>query len=184
MEKVINLSIPNVGEQIFAHLRTKQLVEYMKVSSTWKVLALNALIRRHKRNPSTWSYGILKGFKEVLAQNALFRSYKGKPSICDVKIYDDVFYDIQKVVKILLDTTNDIENDFNDDDFMKSILMNKIKNSMINDYAKVFKKVVQTVLMDFDAFEELNDVNQSWADIVELMLKYSLDHGIGNVLTL
>ena len=133
MEKVINLSIPHVAEQIFAHLRTKQLFEFMEVSSTWKVLAQKTLWRRHK----------------------------GKPSTC----FRFNSYGILNVVKQLLGTSNDIEDEF--------------------DCAEVFGEVAQWLLENSNInavlFEELNDVNQSWADFVELMLKYSLDHGIGNV---
>ena len=48
MEKVINLGIPHVGEQIFESIETRGLVKCLKVSETWKVLAENVLIKRWK----------------------------------------------------------------------------------------------------------------------------------------
>ena len=48
MEKVINLGIPHVGEQIFETLNTHQLVNCLEVSETWKVLAETVLIKRWK----------------------------------------------------------------------------------------------------------------------------------------
>ena len=48
MEKVINLGIPHVGEQIFESIETEGLIECLKVSETWKVLAENVLIKRWK----------------------------------------------------------------------------------------------------------------------------------------
>ena len=46
MEKVINLGIPHVAEQIFESIETQELIECLKVSETWKVLAENVLIKR------------------------------------------------------------------------------------------------------------------------------------------
>ena len=48
MEKVINLGIPHVAEQIFESIETDGLIECLKVSETWKVLAENVLIKRWK----------------------------------------------------------------------------------------------------------------------------------------
>ena len=48
MEKVINLGIPHVGEQIFENLETRGLIKCLDVSETWKILAENVLIKRWK----------------------------------------------------------------------------------------------------------------------------------------
>ena len=48
MEKVINLGIPHVGEQIFQSIETDELVKYFMVSETWRVLAENVLLNRWK----------------------------------------------------------------------------------------------------------------------------------------
>ena len=36
MEKVINLGIPHVSEQIFDSIETEELIEYLKISQTFK----------------------------------------------------------------------------------------------------------------------------------------------------
>ena len=46
MEKVINLGIPHVGEQIFESIDTSGLIQCLLVSKTWKVLAENVLMKR------------------------------------------------------------------------------------------------------------------------------------------
>ena len=48
MEKVINLGIPHIGEQIFSSINTPDLVKYLEVSEAWKVLAQNVLMKRWK----------------------------------------------------------------------------------------------------------------------------------------
>ena len=48
MEKVINLGIPHVAEQIFESINTEGLFNFMEVSETWKVLAENVLLKRWK----------------------------------------------------------------------------------------------------------------------------------------
>ena len=48
MEKVINLGIPHVSEQIFESLETQELIKCLKVSETWKILAGNVLLKRWK----------------------------------------------------------------------------------------------------------------------------------------
>ena len=50
MEKVINLGIPHVGEQIFESIeRDEDLVEFLKVSETWKIIAGKVLLKRWKK---------------------------------------------------------------------------------------------------------------------------------------
>ena len=46
MEKVINLHIPHVGENIFENIDTDDLIKWLKVSKTWKVLAENVLPKK------------------------------------------------------------------------------------------------------------------------------------------
>ena len=48
MDKIINLGIPHVGEEIFERLDTPGLFQCALVSETWKVLAENVLIKRWK----------------------------------------------------------------------------------------------------------------------------------------
>ena len=48
MDKIINLGIPHVGEQIFENIETHELIKYLKVSETWKILAENVLVKRWK----------------------------------------------------------------------------------------------------------------------------------------
>ena len=47
MEKVINLSLPHVSEQIFEECETEDLIQFLEVSETWKILAENVLLRRY-----------------------------------------------------------------------------------------------------------------------------------------
>ena len=49
MEKIINLGIPHVAELVFDGFDTSDLINYMEVSETWKVLAEDVLIKRCKR---------------------------------------------------------------------------------------------------------------------------------------
>merc|ERR1712062_355592 len=48
MDEIINLGIPHVAEQIFESIETQELIECLKVSETWKILAENVLIKRWK----------------------------------------------------------------------------------------------------------------------------------------
>ena len=48
MDKIINLGIPHVAEQIFENIKTQELIKCLEVSETWKVLAENVLIKRWK----------------------------------------------------------------------------------------------------------------------------------------
>ena len=45
---IINNGIPHVGEQIFESLDTDDLIQYLDVSKTWRVLAENVLLKRWK----------------------------------------------------------------------------------------------------------------------------------------
>ena len=46
MDKIINLGIPHVAENIFESIDTPELVQCALVSETWKVLAENVLLKR------------------------------------------------------------------------------------------------------------------------------------------
>ena len=48
MEKVINLNIPHVSEKILENIDTDDLIKWLKVSKTWKILAENVLVKRWK----------------------------------------------------------------------------------------------------------------------------------------
>ena len=48
MKKVINLNIPHIGEKIFENIGTNDLIEWLKVSKTWKILIENVLLKRWK----------------------------------------------------------------------------------------------------------------------------------------
>ena len=48
MDKIINHGMPHVAEQIFDNIETQGLLECLKVSETWKILAENVLIKRWK----------------------------------------------------------------------------------------------------------------------------------------
>ena len=48
MEKVINLGIPHIGEQMLENIDTDELIKCLKVSETWKILAENVLLKRWK----------------------------------------------------------------------------------------------------------------------------------------
>ena len=48
MEKVINLNIPHVSEKILENVDTDDLIQWLKVSKTWKILAENVLVKRWK----------------------------------------------------------------------------------------------------------------------------------------
>ena len=45
MEKVINLRMPHIGEQVFENFETQELIECALVSDTWKVLAERILLK-------------------------------------------------------------------------------------------------------------------------------------------
>ena len=48
MEKVINLNMPDIGEKILENIDTDDLIKWLKVSKTWKILAENVLVKRWK----------------------------------------------------------------------------------------------------------------------------------------
>ena len=48
MEKVINLGIQHIGEQMLENIDTDELITCLKVSETWKILAENVLFKRWK----------------------------------------------------------------------------------------------------------------------------------------
>ena len=48
IDEVINLGIPHVAEQIFESLETDDLIQYSKVSETWKILAGRIFLSKWK----------------------------------------------------------------------------------------------------------------------------------------
>ena len=48
MEKIINHGLPHIAEQIFDNINTDGLIQLLKVSKTWEVLAENVLLKRWK----------------------------------------------------------------------------------------------------------------------------------------
>ena len=48
IDKLINLRMPHIGELMFECLDTNDLVQCLKVSQTWKVLAEDVLLKRWK----------------------------------------------------------------------------------------------------------------------------------------
>ena len=68
-------------------------------------------------------------------------------------------------MQLLLDTSNEVENVIN----------------CTEGFIEVTKMLLRKANINAVSFEELTDVNQSLADVVEILLEYSLDHGVGNV---
>ena len=55
MDKIINLGIPHVGEQILESLNYETLTQCLKVSKTWKIMAKKILLLRLKgKMPHAW----------------------------------------------------------------------------------------------------------------------------------
>ena len=48
MDKIINLGIPHIGEQIFKGLDSEDLVQCLEVSQTWRALAETTLLSKWK----------------------------------------------------------------------------------------------------------------------------------------
>ena len=48
IDMVINENIPHVGEQIFESIDTEELIQFLKVSSTWSSLAQKVLRKRQE----------------------------------------------------------------------------------------------------------------------------------------
>ena len=48
LDNIINIRMPHLGEQIFQSLNTDDLLCFLKVSETWKILAENVLLKRWK----------------------------------------------------------------------------------------------------------------------------------------
>ena len=66
MDKIINLCIPHVGEQIFASLDTENLIYCLDVSQTWRVLAERIFIKRKDSFFKACKIGNLKILKLLL----------------------------------------------------------------------------------------------------------------------
>ena len=50
MDKVINLAVPHISEQIFESINTDGLIQCLMVGETWRLLAENVLVKRWKEN--------------------------------------------------------------------------------------------------------------------------------------
>ena len=50
MDRIINLNIPHIGEQIFENFEYEELIRLLSVSETWRVLASNVLLQRWRGN--------------------------------------------------------------------------------------------------------------------------------------
>ena len=50
MNRIINLNIPHIGEQIFENFEDEELIRLLSVSETWRVLASNVLLQRWRGN--------------------------------------------------------------------------------------------------------------------------------------
>ena len=48
MDKVINLGIPHIGEQILHSLKTDNLIQCRSVSNTWRILVENVIVKKWK----------------------------------------------------------------------------------------------------------------------------------------
>ena len=63
MENVINLGVPHIGEYIFRCLGTPDLIQCLSVSTSWKHLAENVLVKRWKDDPIK---AVARGYTEVV----------------------------------------------------------------------------------------------------------------------
>ena len=72
MEKVINLGIPHVAEQIFETFDTPGLINCMEVSETWRELAGNVLNKRSKGKIHMQIFEALKSGKNIFAQRLMW----------------------------------------------------------------------------------------------------------------
>ena len=97
MDKVINLVLPYVGEQVFESLETDTLVQCLEVSEAWKFLATNVLLKRWKSK----LYEACKTGKSTIVK-LLLEHYNSEEIGMNVMIEDQVH--IQKSLE-------EIEND-------------------------------------------------------------------------
>ena len=108
MDKVINLGIPHVGEQIFASLGEADLSQCHEVSQTWKILSEKALLLK------TWKGKMLEacqtGRTEIV--KLLLDNYNCEESGMNVKSRYDLTPFMKAcqnghkdVVKLLLDSS-------------------------------------------------------------------------------
>ena len=134
MDKVINLGMPHIGEQIFESLDTLGLINCMEVSETWRELAENVLIKRlkgkiyvsiykacrRKHGKTRLAQALLKDLDntvlfqialvsetwKVLAENALTKRWKGN-------IYEACKNGETKIVQLLLERCTSEESGLN-----------------------------------------------------------------------
>ena len=66
MDKIINLGIPHVAEQIFYNSTTNDLLQFKEVSKAWKVLAENILdprLKAEKELFEAWKDKVLVAYR-------------------------------------------------------------------------------------------------------------------------
>ena len=66
MEKVVNLGIPHVAENIFGNLTDDQLLECLKVSKTWESIALEIIALRWRDIFDDLSVPICRGLTNIV----------------------------------------------------------------------------------------------------------------------
>ena len=69
MEKIINLRIPHVAEQIFRSFDTDTVVQCLEVSRSWIILTKNVLMKRQDRMLVACKSGKLDILKQILSHD-------------------------------------------------------------------------------------------------------------------
>ena len=126
MDRVINIGIPHIGEQIFKSINTSELIQFHTVSQTWKDLVENVLYQRFKNNAcdvffETNHAGVTKVFEILLKRSS------GGDDVDFIKRDDSsrtyltgwtafilaCFEDHRDVVKLILDYSSKVSIDLN-----------------------------------------------------------------------
>ena len=138
---------PHVGQQIFGYVRTPDLLQFRKVSETWKEIAEKVLVKRWKGN---WSNIGLQLDFEALQENSDLRNSE------DCLYYS---YDIEHPnLRSLLEYQN--ANNIQDiNEMMRRVNLAQIrKNPLL--YACTFGKLqVVKLLLDFSTISDDIDLN-------------------------
>ena len=105
MDAIINHGIPHVGEQIFESLENEELIQCLKVSQTWQVLAENILFKRWKgKFFETCEYGKAEIVKILLDRSEISEIDVIARDSCGRTVFMWACYISHKgVVKMLLD---------------------------------------------------------------------------------
>ena len=189
--QVINLGLPHVGEQIFASIKTKSLIQCLSVSKTWNVLAKNTLIKRWKSNLKEASEIFEKACEtgqteivKLILKNVNI-DLNAKDEIRETAFMRASIKGQKDVIKVLLDYSTREELDVN----ARSIIGNGA--AFMNACENGHKDIVQIMLdhprsneFDFNA-KAVGDFNgfmyaclRGHKDIVQIML----DHARSNEL--